>query len=98
MGTSIVLEYNPGNGSKKRPRIVLDLGATSIYEDSIRANTILITHGHLDHVGAIFSHARAHSVACSGYVRVYLIENDLYDTVSQAHFHIVLCQPIMCPK
>jgi len=72
VGTSSVLEYNPGTGGKKRPRIVLDLGATPIYEDAIRANTVFITHGHLDHVGAIFSHARAHSVAYGGCVGVAL--------------------------
>lgn len=73
VGTSVVLEYNPNNGGKKRPRIVLDLGATPIYDESIRANTVLISHSHLDHIGAIFSHARAHSVACSGYVLVITI-------------------------
>lgn len=65
VGTSIVLEYS-GPDSKKRSRIVLDCGATPIYEDAIRASTVLVSHSHLDHVGAIFSHARAHSVAYSG--------------------------------
>lgn len=67
VGTSIVLEYT--TGGKKRPRVVLDCGATPIFNDCIRASTILISHSHLDHIGAIFSHARAHSVVCSGYVR-----------------------------
>ena len=85
-----MLEYNPGNGSKKRPRIVLDLGATPVYCESIRANTVLISHGHLDHVGAIFSHARAHSVTCSGSVILFQGFADRCDVVLThlySHFH-----------
>lgn len=66
VGTSIVLEYR--GAGKKRPRILLDCGATPNYGEGIRASTVLISHSHLDHVGAIFSHARAHSVICSGCV------------------------------
>jgi len=48
-------------------RLVFDLGCTPIYEETIKSNTVIISHGHLDHVGAIFGHARAHNVACSRY-------------------------------
>jgi hypothetical protein len=53
--------------SKKRPaRIALDMGATPCFDDAIPAKYVFLSHGHIDHVGALFSHARAHAVSCGG--------------------------------
>jgi ribonuclease Z len=82
VGTSIVLEYR--GAGKKRPRILLDCGATPNYGEGIRASTVLISHSHLDHVGAIFSHARAHSVICSGSVPTYYVPEQILENVIRA--------------
>ena len=78
IGTSIVLELKkPSDASsqqhlssssskKQSPRIVFDIGATPCFDDAIYAKYIFISHGHVDHVGALFSHARAHAVSCGG--------------------------------
>jgi hypothetical protein len=63
---------------------VLDLGATPIFEESIRASTVFISHGHLDHVGAIFSHARAHAVVCSGSAATYYVPEAIRPQLEQA--------------
>ena len=54
------------NSSTKTHRIVFDMGATPSFEDAIPAKHVFLSHGHIDHVGALFSHARAHAVACGG--------------------------------
>ena len=54
IGTSIVVESSLGT------RIALDIGATQIFHEAAPAKIVLVTHGHLDHIGGIFSHARAH--------------------------------------
>ena len=57
----------PDNSSKKSsPRIAIDIGATPCFDDAIPAKYVFVSHGHVDHVGALFSHARAHSVTCGG--------------------------------
>lgn len=82
IGTSIVLELKkPSDGGgapssqqhqssssskKQSPRIVFDIGATPCFDDAIYAKYVFISHGHVDHVGALFSHARAHAVSCGG--------------------------------
>lgn len=76
IGTSIVLELKkptdggassqPSSSKKQSPRIVFDIGATPCFDDAIYAKYIFISHGHVDHVGALFSHARAHAVSCGG--------------------------------
>lgn len=72
IGTSIVLELLPAPGNeghkKSLPRIALDMGATPTIDDAIPAKYVFLSHGHVDHVGAVFGHARAHSVAYGGYV------------------------------
>jgi ribonuclease Z len=64
--------------------MVLDLGATPIYAESIRASTVFISHGHLDHVGAIFSHARAHAVVCSGNTATYYVPEAIRPQLERA--------------
>jgi len=66
VGTSIVLAFSSSAKKKNPPTIALDLGATPAYIDSIRASCVLLTHGHMDHIGAIFSHARAHQLTFGG--------------------------------
>jgi ribonuclease BN (tRNA processing enzyme) len=67
VGTSIVLTYSALGGKKRNtPFIAFDLGATPAYLDAIRASCVLLTHGHMDHIGAIFSHARAHKLTFGG--------------------------------
>lgn len=78
IGTSIIIEYKSG------PCIVLDLGATPNYCDSFRASVVLLTHGHLDHVGAIFSHARAYALQHSGHSATYYVPTDLVPLLNRA--------------
>jgi len=77
IGTSIVIELKKlptttsnhtqqPKKSKSSPRIAFDIGCTPCFDDSIPAKYIFISHGHIDHVGALFSHARAHSVSYGG--------------------------------
>ena len=76
IGTSIVLELKKPppttnaqqqqKKSKSSPRIAFDIGCTPCFDDSIPAKYIFISHGHIDHVGALFGHARAHSVSYGG--------------------------------
>lgn len=54
------------------PRLVFDMGATPIFDDAIPAKYVFLTHGHVDHIGAVFSHARAHAVSFGGYVNCLL--------------------------
>lgn len=84
IGTSIVLELrssppppsitsassSPSKqpSSKPSPRIAFDMGATPSIDAAIPAKYVFLSHGHVDHVGAVFSHARAHAVSCGGYV------------------------------
>ena len=66
IGTCIVLEYKnekKNNENDKGARVTLDLGATPCFTEALSSDVVLISHGHLDHIGAIFSHARA--VSCS---------------------------------
>lgn len=81
IGTSIVLAYeHPKNG----PKIVLDLGATPAFDHAIHASVVLLTHGHVDHVGAIFSHARAHKMSCGGSVPTYYLPKQILPLVQKA--------------
>ncbi len=73
IGTSFVLELNPGSEQQRRDssttkthRIAFDMGATPSFEDAIPAKHVFLSHGHIDHVGALFSHARARAVAFGG--------------------------------
>ena len=76
IGTSIVLELkkppSPSTSDssdahqplskKSSPRIAFDMGATPCFDDAIPAKYVFVSHGHVDHIGALFSHARAHAV------------------------------------
>jgi glyoxylase-like metal-dependent hydrolase (beta-lactamase superfamily II) len=76
VGTNIVLELKcafddnataNNTKTKKRPACVaFDMGATPCFDDAIPAKHVFLSHGHIDHVGALFSHARAHAVSCGG--------------------------------
>ena len=78
VGTSIVLEVRsppPTKSSaatsldarkKKMPIIAFDMGSTPVFDAAIPAKHVFLSHGHVDHVGGVFSHARAHSVCCGG--------------------------------
>ena len=94
IGTSIVLELNnnlrsPGsepnhnNSSTKTHRIVFDMGATPSFEDAISAKYVFVSHGHLDHVGALFGHARAHAVAFGGAAATYFVPAQLLSRIEQ---------------
>jgi len=62
VGTSFVLEERAENN--KGFNIVFDLGCTPVFDQSIKSNTVILSHGHIDHFGGIFSHARAHRMKC----------------------------------
>lgn len=77
VGTNIVLELRPPPSNlvtktstqatnKSMPRIAFDMGSTPIFDAAIPAKYVFLSHGHVDHSGGVFSHARAHSVACGG--------------------------------
>ena len=72
IGTNIVLELLPssteetGKQNKKMPMIAFDMGSTPVFDAAIRAKYVFLSHGHVDHTGGLFSHARAHSVSCGG--------------------------------
>jgi ribonuclease Z len=78
VGTCIVLDYQKTNS------IVLDLGATPNYGDTLRSGVVLLTHGHLDHVGAIFSHARAYSLMHSNLSATYYVPLELVPLLERA--------------
>ena len=40
--------------------------STPIFDHTIGASAVVLSHGHIDHFGGIFSHARAHSLQSSG--------------------------------
>jgi L-ascorbate metabolism protein UlaG (beta-lactamase superfamily) len=80
IGTNIVLELRAPPSAKcsdvskkKMPRIAFDMGSTPVFDAAIPAKFIFLSHGHVDHVGGVFSHARAHSVACGGLVNKYVL-------------------------
>ncbi|KAL3776795.1 hypothetical protein HJC23_011924 [Cyclotella cryptica] len=90
IGTNVVLELLPlsavGPGRKKMkslPRIAFDMGATPCFDDAIPAKYVFLSHGHIDHVGAVFSHARAHSVSCGGEAPTYFVPADLVPHLEQ---------------
>ena len=78
IGTSVVLELKspPSGGDATNPstakstgagqRVVFDIGATPSIDDAIPARYVFLSHGHVDHVGALFGHARAHAVTYGG--------------------------------
>jgi len=89
VGTNIVLELKcaPDHAktkTKKRPACVaFDMGATPCFDDAILANYVFLSHGHIDHVGALFSHARAHAVSCGGEAPTYFVPAQLLPQIEQ---------------
>jgi len=47
-------------------------------------HTVVYTHGHVDHVGGMFSHARAHSVAYGGSTPTYFVPKPLVPKLDAA--------------
>ena len=74
VGTSIVLELKspPQDSaattkkSRSNARVAFDIGATDGFSAAIPAKFVFVSHGHVDHVGGLFAHARAHAVSCGG--------------------------------
>ena len=86
VGTSIVLElkHHPLSSSSASsllsstsPRIVFDIGATPNFDLAIPAKYVFISHGHIDHIGALFSHARAHAISHGGEGATYFVPSQL---------------------
>jgi ribonuclease BN (tRNA processing enzyme) len=65
IGTSIVLSCDGEGKNNAGSRIALDMGTTPAFGDCMSASVVLLTHGHVDHVGAIFSHARVRKLRSS---------------------------------
>jgi ribonuclease BN (tRNA processing enzyme) len=84
VGTSIVLELKLSSSSTSllsssatTPRIVFDIGATPNFDLAIPAKYVFISHGHIDHIGALFSHARAHAMSYGGEGATYFVPAQL---------------------
>lgn len=84
VGTSIVLELkhlpplsSSSSSSSSTPRVVFDIGATPNFDLAIPAKHVFISHGHIDHIGALFSHARAHAVSYGGEGATYFVPSQL---------------------
>lgn len=82
IGTCIIVEQSLL--AKKKLTLVFDLGCTPIFDQTIPSNHVLISHGHLDHIGGIFGHARAHNAAfnrcvalCEYHISIYAHMHDL---------------------
>ncbi|KAL7541437.1 hypothetical protein ACHAXR_010934 [Thalassiosira sp. AJA248-18] len=73
----------PTSSKKSSPRIAFDIGATPCFDDAIPAKYVFVSHGHVDHVGALFSHARAHAVTCGGAAPTYFIPAPLLPQIEQ---------------
>lgn len=84
IGTCSIFEYESSSfPSTKNFKVVFDLGSTPIFDETISANHIILSHGHLDHIGGIFSHARAHSL-CSVSVPSYYVPEHLVEKIEKA--------------
>ena len=64
--TTIINDKNNQSSKKSSPRIAFDMGSTPCFDDAIPAKYVFVSHGHVDHVGGLFSHARAHAVTRGG--------------------------------
>eukprot|EP00978_Attheya_sp_CCMP212_P012344 scaffold30724_cov44-Attheya_sp.AAC.4 len=89
MGTCLVVAVggnNSGNNnnSNKSMKIALDMGVTPIMEDAIAASHVFVSHGHVDHMGGIFHHARAHSVTHNGKAPTYYVPFQLVPMLERA--------------
>ena len=85
IGTSIILAFgDPTTNGPSSARVALDLGATPAFGESVPASVVLLSHGHIDHIGAIFSHARAHTLSFSGSVPTYHVPKQILPLVQAA--------------
>ena len=62
----------------------MDLGATPAFGESMPAAVVLLSHGHIDHIGAIFSHARAHTLSFNSSVPTYYVPKQILPLVEAA--------------
>ena len=75
IGTSVVIKSCSIHKNNSF-RLVLDIGSTPNFIDAIPAAHVLISHSHIDHIGAIFNHARAHSLVRSGSIPTYYVPKE----------------------
>lgn len=59
------------------------MGATPCFDDAIPAKYVFVSHGHVDHVGGMFSHARAHAVSCGGEAPTYYVPAQLVPQIER---------------
>ena len=50
----------------------------------MKAAHVVLSHAHLDHLGGIFGHARAHGMVCGGSTPTYYIPHELVPKIQQA--------------
>jgi len=86
VGTSIVLQPQDAEGNAMKPscRVVFDIGSTPTMADAFPASTVVVSHGHVDHVGGMFSHARAHSVEYGDSTPTYYVPQPLVAKLEDA--------------
>ena len=86
VGTSIVLETcsQCNDAQNKGTRIVFEIGATPCFDEAILSSIVIISHGHIDHIGAIFNHARAHVLMRGGTPATYYVPSALIPTLENA--------------
>jgi len=80
VGTCFVLEQQPKSNKstitiKKRMRIVLDLGCTPIFNETIRSNIVILTHGHLDHVAGKYY---TNNMSCFNLFIIAMLKSKFY--------------------
>eukprot|EP00581_Thalassiosira_minuscula_P011177 CAMPEP_0183721010 /NCGR_PEP_ID=MMETSP0737-20130205/13457_1 /TAXON_ID=385413 /ORGANISM="Thalassiosira miniscula, Strain CCMP1093" /LENGTH=407 /DNA_ID=CAMNT_0025950973 /DNA_START=5 /DNA_END=1228 /DNA_ORIENTATION=+ len=77
------VRQNQPSAKKASPRISFDIGATRCFDDAIPAKYVFLSHGHVDHAGAMFSHARAHSVSSGGTAATYFVPAQLMPQIEK---------------
>mmetsp|Transcript_5795 Transcript_5795/g.8709 ORF Transcript_5795/g.8709 Transcript_5795/m.8709 type:complete len:471 (-) Transcript_5795:145-1557(-) len=80
IGTCFVLEET----QHKKFQVVFDMGCTPIFDQTMKASHVVLSHVHMDHFGALFGHARAHSMVCGGSTPTYYIPEELVPKIEQA--------------
>ncbi len=50
----------------------------------MKAAHVVLSHAHLDHIGGIFGHARAHGMVCSGSTPTYYVPEELVPKLEEA--------------
>lgn len=58
--------------------------STPIFDETMKASHVVLSHAHLDHLGGIFGHARAHGMVCGGSTPTYYIPHELVPKIQQA--------------